>query len=160
LADLERCPECGASWADGITCEESFHQMGIWEYEDPTVYPHTHHLMVLCYHLQHPSLYSPEGLDWGRRLLVDFLERGLSPQEVRRKYRLAVDSGNRSYKITGSADSHGAYRQPVTWEITAVDVTRRGAQSFVASVGEWARSVLESLRASGNLAASREVTKG
>ncbi len=32
--------------------------------------------MVLCYHLQHPSLYSPEGLDEAKRLLIEFLEHG------------------------------------------------------------------------------------
>jgi len=46
-----------------------------------------HHLLVLCYHLQHPRLYSPAGLGYAIQLLRDFLVGGLSPQEVRRESR-------------------------------------------------------------------------
>src|SRR5688500_17798962 len=91
------CPECGAL-QDEQTCEQRFHSAtgGLyWESEDPALGV-VHHLMVLCYHLQHPSLYSPEGLRFGRQLLADFVEGGVSPQEVRGRERDRLDSGKRT----------------------------------------------------------------
>src|SRR5512145_2930017 len=69
-------PECNAPWQEGQTCQDHFHQMLFWENEHPPL-GEVHHLMVLCYHLQHPSLYAPEGLEYAKGLLVDFIERGL-----------------------------------------------------------------------------------
>lgn len=56
-----RCPECGTAWSPGDTGRDCFHLLGVWEGENPAVILQAHHLMVLCYHLQHPSLYSPRG---------------------------------------------------------------------------------------------------
>ena len=55
------CSECGETLADGRTCADDFHQLLFWENERPEL-GEVHHLLVLCYHLQHPSLYSAEGL--------------------------------------------------------------------------------------------------
>ena len=107
--------------------------------------------MVLCYHLQHPGLCSPEGLGGAKRLLVDFLVRGITPEEVRRRDRAAMDSGKRKFKIKGIPASHGAYNHPVHWTMTAVDVTAGGMERYRDNVKAWARSVLETLKASGNM---------
>ncbi len=146
-----RCAECGAILLDEKSCEDHFHQMGIWEFENPSVIPEVHHLMVLCYHLQHPSRYSPEGLRGAKSLLVDFLERGVTPSDVRRRDRSKLDSGNRKFKIRGTPSSYSAYEHPVQWNMTATDVTASGADNYSASVKKWARSVLDDLRLSGNL---------
>src|SRR5512133_3431095 len=119
------CPECGAAQTHEATCQDHFHQMLAWELENPSL-GEVHHLMVLSYHLQHPSLYSPEGLKGAMQLLADFLERGIAPNEVRRRDRAAMDSGNRKFKITGTAQSHGAYAHPVQWTMTAADVVAGG----------------------------------
>src|SRR5687768_18585806 len=95
---MDVCPECGAPQVGGKTCQDDFHQMLYWESEDPTL-GEVHHLMVLCYHLQHPGLYSPEGLTAAKNLLVSFLEEGLSTEEVRRRNRSRLDSGKRTFKI-------------------------------------------------------------
>ncbi len=145
------CPECGAPWTDGVTCQEHFSQMGFWEMENPGVNYAVHHLMVLSYHLQHPSLYSPEGLSGARGLLVDFLEGGISPQQVRARNRDKLDSGRRKYKITGAPDSHGSYDHPVAWTMTAADVIARGESHYVESVNAWAHSILAALKTSENL---------
>ncbi len=151
MSTNQSCPECGAPWTDGSSCQDYFHQMGFWEIEHMSVNGVVHHLMVLCYHLQHPSLYAPDGLRHATGLLVDFVERGVSPQTVRIRDRDKVDSGRRKFKIKATADSHGAYAHPVVWTMTAADVIARGEPNYVASVRAWAQSVLDALKASGNL---------
>jgi hypothetical protein len=123
--------------------------MSAWEL-DNQLYD-VHHLMVLCYHLQHPGLYSPEGLTLAKKLLVEFLEGGIEPQAMRRHIGGIVDSGKRSYRIKGTSGSQGTYANPVRWEMVAADVMRTGIDSYYASVRRWADSVLKSLRESGNL---------
>jgi hypothetical protein len=143
------CPECGAA---GATCQDYFHQLLFWEAEYPD-YGSVHHLMVLCYHLQHPSLYSPDGLRYAIQLLVEFVDQGLTPQEARQRHRAEVDSSQRSWKIKGTSAARGAYEHPITWPMTAAEVVTAGADHYCDSVRAWARSTLEALRQSGNLAA-------
>ena len=134
------CPECGANHIGDRTCQDDFHQMLFWENEEPargTV----HHLMVLCYHLQHPSLYSREGLAYARTLLADFVERGVSSQEARRRNQEAVNSGQRDWSITARPGNKGGYEQPVGWGMTAADVVAGGADQYVENVQRWARSI-------------------
>ena len=114
--------------------------MLFWEKEDPTRWA-VHHLMVLCYHLQHPSLYSAEGLATARGLLTDFIERGLSPEEVRKKNSGPVASGARDWTITARSGNQGAYDRPIPWTMTAADVVVAGAEAYVESVSTWARAV-------------------
>ncbi len=75
MPQYSRCPECGAVLQGGETCAALFHQMLYWENAQPEL-GSVHHLMVLCYHLQHPCLLSKAGLDYGVELLRDFLENG------------------------------------------------------------------------------------
>ncbi len=121
--------------------------MLFWENEHPPL-GEVHHLAVLCYHLQHPSLYAPEGLEYAKDLLVDFLECGLSPQEVRRRSRDQVDSGKRSWKVKSRGNARGAYPHPVRWSLTAADVTAGGASQYVDRVRQWACSIFADLKRS------------
>ena len=59
----QKCPECGAAWKAEESCETYFHQMLFWEAEHPAYGAEVHHLLVLCYYLQHPSLYSPDRIE-------------------------------------------------------------------------------------------------
>ncbi len=149
-SDPSRCPECGAAWRDGLTCEAAFHQMLFWENEEPSRGA-VHHLAVLAYHLQHPSLYSPEGLQYGIQLLVEFVDRGVAPEQVRKNNRASVDSSRREWKIRPKPGEEAHYPHPITWRMTAVDVVKTGADHYVDSVRAWAQSVLNDLRSSGNL---------
>ena len=63
------------------SCVDDFNELLAWEADNPAYAQEVHHLTVLCYHLQRPSLYSPEGLAGAKGLLVDFVEGGLSPLE-------------------------------------------------------------------------------
>ncbi len=106
-----------------------------------------HHLMVLSYHLQHPSLYSPEGLTHAQNLLVDFVTRGVTPQQIRQRDREKVDSGKRTFKITGTPEAHGSYTHPVVWTLRACDVVAGGTERYVENVTAWAQSIYEALNA-------------
>jgi len=142
----QKCPECGAAWNAEENCETYFHQMLFWEAEHPAYGAEVHHLLVLCYYLQHPSLYSPDGLREARRLLVEFAEDGASPVEVRKRHRGRVDSSQRDWKITGTAASHGSYNPPFQWTMTAADVVAGGSKNYCANVRAWAESIHEILK--------------
>jgi hypothetical protein len=138
------CPECGAVLQEGTTCETHFHQMLFWEAEFPDL-GIVHHLTVLCYHLQHPHLYSQDGLANGIQLLTQFVRDGISPAEIRRTMSNKVNSNTRQWKVTARPDSKGAYAHPVTWTMRAADVVARGSDQYVDSVREWAQSVYDSI---------------
>jgi hypothetical protein len=151
-APAPHCPECGTVWPEGQTCQDDFHQMLAWEFQTPRLWE-VHHLTVLCYYLQHPSLYSPVALAGARQLLVEFVEQGAAPQEVRRRDRDTVDSSKRTWNFKGTTDAHGAYRHPIVWPMTAARVVAGGTEQYCANVRAWAASILAALRASGNLEA-------
>jgi hypothetical protein len=79
------CEACNAVPFSGDSCEADFYMLLAWEHERRELLE-VHHLMVLAYHLQHPHLYSPEGLAYARRLLADFLV-GLTPTAARARAR-------------------------------------------------------------------------
>jgi hypothetical protein len=140
----ERCPECGAVWRDGVTCTDHFHQMLVWEFEVPEAGV-VHHLTVLCYYLQHPSLYTPDGLTFGKSMLKAFVEDRVSPVEMRRRNRDIVASDKRGWKISnGEPGSHG---QQIAWPVTIVDVAPLGLDRYAERVEAWARSVHQTLKA-------------
>ncbi len=143
------CPECSTPWVEGHTCQDDFYQMLYWEAEVPER-GIVHHYMVLCYHMQHPSLYSPETLEGSKQMLADFLS-GTTTTQMRQQMRDRVNSKNRNWKITGTAESHGAYRYPVQWTMTAHDVVLAGADRYVESVKAWAQSMYDALKVSGNV---------
>jgi hypothetical protein len=145
------CLECGAKNEPGTTCTESFHQMLFWEAEHPDFAAQVHHLMVLAYHLQHPSLYSPDGLQYAIDLLIDFHVRGLPPEHVRQRGRARVDSSRRKWKIRASPGMTGAYPQPVTWTYTTADVIAAGLEAYPASVRQWTETIYQDLRHAGCL---------
>ncbi len=146
----QQCTDCGAEWKDGKTCEDDFHQMLFWEGDNPGNWA-VHHLMVLCYHLQHPRLYSADGLTEGKRLLVEFVQNGVSTEEIRSRNKDRVDSGKRTWKIKVTADSKGAYANPVQWSMTVADVIAGGIESYCDNVRKWAQSMLDTLKSSGNI---------
>ncbi|HWQ84992.1 MAG TPA: DUF5946 family protein [Anaerolineales bacterium] len=138
------CPECNSPLQDGLTCQDHFHTLLFWENEVPE-YGEVHHLTVLCYHLQHPSLYSPEGLIGARQLLTDFLVLGLSPSQVVRRDREIRDSGKRQSRITSRLGQAGSYPVPVKWTMTAADVVAAGKENYIPTVPSWAFTVKQAL---------------
>lgn len=153
MIEISHCPVCGAACSEGETCIDHFHMMGYWELE--YLLYDVHHLMVACYYMQHPHLYSPEALDGMKKMLVQFVEEGVMPQEMRREISGKVNSSVRKYKIAGTAESFGKYEHPVQWKMTVADVIAAGIDNYYDSVRKWAVSMLESLRESGNIPAKQ-----
>jgi hypothetical protein len=144
------CPECNALHEDGRSCQDDFYTLLGWETEYEG-YGLVHHLAVLCYHLQHPSLYSPQGLEYAKGLLVDFLEKGKTTTDIRHERRDQVSSANRKWKITSRGGSQGAYTKPVGWTMTAADIARDDHTRYIENVHRWSVSILTSLKSSNNL---------
>ena len=142
------CPACGANLPGGLTCEDCFHQMLFWENEEPLL-GEVHHLMVLCYHLQHPHLYSQEGLANAAGLLIDFVERGLDPAEVRSRSRERVASDKRLWSVSARPGNRGSYAGRPAWTFTVADVVAGGPSHYIRNVRFWARSTLTALKAAG-----------
>lgn len=80
---------------------------------------------------------------------MPLVEEGVTPQEMRRRLRDVVDSSKRTWKVTGTPDSYGAYAHPIHWPMTARDVTAGGVESYMDNVWAWARSMCEALKAGG-----------
>lgn len=146
MIDLHPCPECGAALAGTTTCQDHFHQMLYWETEVPAR-GEVHHLTVLCYHLQHPSLYSPDGSRHALGLLEDFVAQGKAPAEMRQRQRQQVASDQRAWKITARPGAHGAYDRPIAWTMTAAGVVAGGADAYCDSVRLWAASIYRAVNA-------------
>lgn len=151
MDDATVCPHCGASHVSGATCQDDFYQMLFWENEDPARGV-VHHLLVLCYHLQHPHLYSPDGLRNALGLLTRFVDDGASTEQVRAESRARVASGNRDWKVTARPGLVGAYRTPPAWTMTAADVVAGGPDAYCDNVRAWAQSMVEALKKAGELA--------
>ena len=88
-----------------------------------------------------------EQLREARRLLVEFVERGASPGEVRKRNRARVDSSRRDWEIKATATSHGSYDRAVAWPMTAADVVAGGPDHYCDKVRAWAKSINETLKA-------------
>ena len=121
-----------------------------WEYENPPLWV-VHHLLVLCYHLQHPTFYSPAGLADAQQLLAEFVAHSVTPAEIRQRKGAALDSGRRTWKITATSTAYGVYRHPVRWPLTAATVIAGGVDGYCANVRAWAASIYAVLQATGNL---------
>jgi len=107
--------------------------------------------MLLSYYLQHPSSLSQEWLVGAKQQLIDYLEHGITPQEMRKHIAPQVDSGQRDYKIRATPDSIAHYQYPINWSMTAKDVVDKGIDQYYVSIVAWAKSILDDLRQTKNL---------
>lgn len=131
------CPQCGAVFPSGETCQDYFNTGQLIEVENPAYYA-VHHLSVPCYMLQH-NIYSRPGWLAVRALLAEFMA-GLTPAEVRRRNRQQWASGQRTWSITKGPKLAGV--EDVIWSVTVADVRLDTAEHYCADVGRWAEGVL------------------
>jgi hypothetical protein len=133
------CPKCGAQRPTGETCRERFDLFLAKEFENPGTYGAVHHLTVASYMLQHNG-YSREAWPKVREMLRQFIEDGLTPAEARRQNRQQVDSGKRTWKVTGGEKLPQV--DAITWSRTVADVRLETVEQYHANITAWARSVL------------------
>lgn len=138
------CPHCHLH-----DCEQHFYQLLAWEHEYQL--QEMHHLLVLCYYLQHPDRYSSYGLPFALGMLVEFVETDLSPAAMRQRIQQIVASDQRQHLITARSNDQGTYLHPIKWTMTAADVTSAGVPDYYLSVRRWAEAMVQDLRLSGNL---------
>ena len=136
------CPDCGATLRDGRSCQEQFEALLFLEYDYPQSAARVHHLMVMCYMLQH-NRYSDEAARWVIDGLKAFLEHGVSPAQLRKQNRDVVDSGLRKWKVIGST----TLTRNIAWPLTIMDVNSVDPVHYCVTVNAWARATLDAVRA-------------
>jgi hypothetical protein len=144
-SEASSCPECGAEWGDGLTCQAAADQMEVWDFEHWDVAGEVHDLSGLCYHIQHPGLYSSEGLAEAISLIEAYVERGVSPAMVLRRNQARYRTRTWRWTPRGVPASYG---KPIQWTMTAPDVVKGGFDGCPDRVRAWARSVYRALHAS------------
>ncbi len=137
------CPECGAPLENVSSCRDYLDQMIAWDFQDFAGVGQIHHLTVLAYGLQHPSMYSRKGLEDAKASLKAFLTDPAGFAEHDRQNRQRLGSDVRDWKITGTPEDHGEYIPVPAWKMTAAEVVREGLPFYVENVKKWAESVLE-----------------
>jgi hypothetical protein len=133
------CPKCGAQLPTGETCRERFDLFLAKEFENPGTYGAVHHLTVASYMLQHNG-YSREAWPKVREMLRQFIEDGLTPAEARRQNRQQVDSGKRTWKVTGGEKLPEV--DQIDWTRTVADVRLDTVEHYQEDITAWATSVL------------------
>lgn len=132
------CPQCGALFPSGETCQDRFEFSQLKEIEQPAYYA-VHHLSVPCFMLQH-NVYSHRGWLEVRALLVKFLHEGWTPAMARRQNRLSADSGHRNWSFTRGEKLPGV--EQVAWRYTLAQVRLDTADAYCADVRHWAECIL------------------
>lgn len=133
-----QCPQCGAVFATGETCQDYFDTCQLKEIEQPAYYA-VHHLSVPCYMLQH-NLYARDGWLEVRKLLGKFVYDGWTPAMARRHYRVAADSRHRTWRFTKGSRLPGV--EDIAWSCTIAGVKLTTAEIYCADVRHWAESIL------------------
>ena len=119
--NLPTCLECGAALHDGLTCEAVFNEFLSLEFTDPE-YGQVHMLTVACYMIQH-GRYTDEALHWIEKSLQDYLEHGISSDQIRRQAAQEADQKRRRWKVTRTPEDPPQARIP--WSMTIMDVADR-----------------------------------
>lgn len=145
------CPECGGELKGVESCREYLNEMIKWDFEDFLGVGQVHHLTVISYNLQHPTVFSQKGLEDAKSFLVEFVDKHISFEEQDLRNRARLASSVRDWKITGSEGDYGMYENKLVWTMTSTDVFHGGLENYVENVKKWNRSVYDVLKESGNL---------
>ena len=133
------CPECGAPQVDGLGCWEQLGRLIAWEYDDDEL-RREHFLTVASYNLQHPAQFTDEAIAGLREAFVDYLDRGISIGEIRRRASVATAGAVRVCRDESA-------RKPVcrSWSMTIADVYGRGQPTAAECVRRWAAAIRRAL---------------
>jgi hypothetical protein len=129
------CPQCGAIFPCGETCQARFEACLALEYENPATYGAVHLLTVACYMLQH-NLYSRQGWLETRQMVAKTLHSEITPAEIRTKYQRRLDSGQRKWSMTKGEKLEEF--DLIRWSCTIASVQLDNPEQYVATVRQWA----------------------
>ncbi len=138
--EIARCPECGATRVNGLTCWEQLGMIGVWEFQDPELYAE-HFLTVAAYNLQHPTQFTDEALAGLRASFIDRLDNNTPTQEIRRRAGRAYQGNKRVLK--DESERKSVLRR---WSMTIADVyIPDKPEGAAARVRAWAASIRKEL---------------
>ncbi len=151
MTETKTCPECGGLLINVTSCREYLNEMVRWDFEDFLGVGQIHHLTVLGYNLQHPSVYSQKGLEDAKNFLDEFVDKHVSFEEHDKRNRDRLSSSVRDWKITGTPEDYGVYKNKIEWKITAADIVAGGLENYVENVNKWSKHIYDTLKETGNM---------
>jgi hypothetical protein len=134
-----RCNICGADNDSGGTCREKFEECLALEYEYPQAYGAVHFLLVGCYMLQHNEYSRGVWLEM-RNLIEKYLNGELSTAQIRKQFRVDMDSGKREFHITRGEKF--AEFGSIQWGRTIAGIRLDSPEQYVEDVIHWAESIV------------------
>jgi len=139
------CDQCGASFAEGATCEERFHELLAFEHAHPDAFGAVHHLVVATYGLQHPRGYTDAALAGWRTLIATTIDSRAALSMMRRRMREDFDGAARVRDPEATIPPWW----PRVWPMSVHHVMAPPVEpaEYVARATAWARSVVEALNA-------------
>lgn len=115
---IDICPECGALWKERRNCQQIFDEFLVLEFANPE-FGEVHFLTVACYMIQHRR-YGRQAMNWIEGKLRDNLERGISPDEIRRQAVKDAAQDNRDWKVQRQAGEEEL--PPLEWSKRITDI--------------------------------------
>lgn len=100
----------------GITCWEQLGAVIAWEWNDPELAAE-HFLTVAYYNLQHPAQFMEDVIEGLRASVIEYLDKGVSVQTIRRRTLDVYDGKKRVLKP--EAERRPNLRE---WRMTIADV--------------------------------------
>ncbi|MFG1842589.1 DUF5946 family protein [Micromonospora sp. NPDC049175] len=149
----DRCAECGGAVPTSGDCWTRLHEL--LEIETrvlPTLEPEAgmraHFFAVATYQLQHPSRLTRETLDRLHAAVDEMTGPAPPPIAYLRRGMGRFAAGSQKVIRSAPTDrSHIDARWPVSWSVTAQDVTERAESEYPDAVGSWAVATLADLHA-------------
>ena len=139
-ASVRMCAECGAPRVGELACFDMLGQLLAWEVDDAELRAE-HFLTVASYNLQHPAQFTDDAIVGLRQSYINYLDRGISIAEVRRRASAAFDGSKRVRRDEASV-------RPVlrAWPMTIADVYGEGDPGAAAErVRAWARVIRQAI---------------
>jgi len=120
---------------DGLNCWDQLGTIIAWESQDPELLAE-HFLTVAAYNLQHPAQFMDDVLVGLRVAVVDYLEHGVTAQELRRRAAKVYEGSKRVLKREGE-------RKPILhpWAMTIAAVYAPGPIGAAQRVRAWGKSI-------------------
>lgn len=143
------CPECGAVWPAGRSCQAAFDEFLTWEFAE-AAYGEVHFLTVAVFMTQH-GRYTRKAQAWITRQLRAHLIDGVPVEQIRQGAQRTAGQAQREWKVMRQPGDPPVRR--LEWDMTIADVVRAheaaelDAAAYRAAVTEWARATLRQLEA-------------